>query len=323
MEQVISVFAPIFAITLLGYICGRLKLLGDQGPKILSRFVFFVAMPPLIYVTLATRNLAEIVKWDYMLTYLSAIFCAALIYFACNKIFFKEKDAELALGIFTSVNGNAGYLGIPICMYAFGTPLPAVLATIIHMVCVYPTLLPWAELDLAKRNGEAKSTNVAEKLKQIFTVIIKNPVILATMLGVATVVIGIQLPTVIERTCHLLGNGAIPAAVFALGMTLADKSTDTSGAETPQIVFNSIIKLLVVPSLAFVFGRYVFNLNEVMLGTVIFVAAMPSPKNAFILAQTYGTYVRRAALSVMLTTIISGVTLPFILYAFDGLRSAP
>ena len=38
------------------FVCGRLKLLGPAGPTVLSRFVFFVAMPPLFFSTLAKRD---------------------------------------------------------------------------------------------------------------------------------------------------------------------------------------------------------------------------------------------------------------------------
>ncbi len=321
MDQVISVFAPIFSITLLGYVCGRLKLLGDTGPKVLSRFVFFVAMPPLIFITLATRKPEEIAHWNYMLSYFTAITAAALIFLAINRFWFREKGAELSLGIFTSVNGNAGYLGIPICMYAFGSPLPAILVTVIHMVYVYPVLLTWIELDLAKRNGAPISSKLG-KLARVFTVVFKNPVLLATFLGVAVVATGLELPAWTVRTCHLLGDGAIPAAVFALGVTLSEKGTETAGAELSQIAFSSVVKMVLMPILAYGFGHYVFGLSGTWLAMLVFVAALPSPKNAFILAQSYGIYVRRAAMTVMLTTVASAITLPLVLYAFDGL-SAP
>ena len=51
----------------------------------------------------------------------------------------------------------------------------------------------------------------------------------------------------------------------------------------------------------------------------MFVAALPSPKNAFILAQRYGVYVRRAAMTVFATTIASAVTLPLVLLLFGNL----
>ncbi|WP_337997478.1 AEC family transporter [Oleispirillum naphthae] len=320
MGQVIGVFAPIFVIALLGYGCGRLRLLGPAGPTVLSRFVFFVAMPPLIFITLAKRQPAEVAHWDYLAAYFAAIVIGGVAFFALARFVFRETGAKLALGIFTVVNGNAGYLGIPICLYAFGSPLPAILATVIHMIFVYPVLLTWTEIDLARAAG-APAASRAAKIGQVFLVVAKNPLMMATFLGVAAVASGLVLPGWVERACNLLGRGAIPVAVFALGLTLAEKDVDAGGVDVREIAAASVIKLVLIPLLAFVLGRFVFGLSGESLAALVFVAALPSPKNAFILAQRYGVYVRRAAVTVFVTTLTSAVTLPLILYAFGGVTS--
>jgi len=322
MEQVIGVFAPIFCITLLGYGCGRLNLLGEAGPKILSRFVFFVSMPPLIFITLAKRQVSEIANWGYLSSYFLSILIGAVVFFLIARLFFKESGANLALGIFASINGNAGYLGIPICLFAFGSPLPAILATIIHMVCVYPILMTWIEIDLAKKSG-APITSITAKVGHIFIVVLKNPLLMATMLGVLAVITGLKLPEWSSKTLTLLGHGAIPIAIFALGLTLSEKGADTKGADRLEIAASCIIKLFLIPSLAFGFGHFVFHLDKHTLAALVFVAALPSPKNALILAQSYGVYIRRAALTVMTTTIAAAITLPIILYAFGELSVSP
>ncbi|MBN2751067.1 MAG: AEC family transporter [Rhodospirillaceae bacterium] len=322
MDQVIGIFAPVFGIAVLGYVCGRHHVLGPAGPTVLSRFVFFVAMPPLIFITLVNRQPDEIAHWGYLGAYLTSIVIGGAVFFVLGRYVFKESGAKLALGIFTSINGNAGYLGIPICLYAFGSPLPAILATVVHMVCVYPVLLTWIELDLAKQSGVPITSRVA-KIGQIFLVVLKNPLLMATFLGVAAVALGLHLPQWAERTCTLLGRGAIPVAVFALGLTLAERDVEAGGADPREIATASVIKLLLIPILAFVLGRYVFVLDGQMLTALVFVAALPSPKNAFILAQRYGIYVRRAAMTVFVTTLVSAITLPLILYVMGGNSVSP
>ena len=316
MEHVIGVFAPVFAITLVGFICGRLRLLGPAGPTVLSRFVFYVAMPPLFFSTLAKRDFAEIAHWGYLASYTVAILVGGLAFLFIGRRVFRESGAKLSLGIFTAINGNAGYLGIPICLYAFGTPLPAILATLVHMIFVYPILITWIELDLARQNG-APASSIASKIGQVFLVVLKNPLLLANFAGVAVAAIGLHIPETVLRTCDLLGHGAIPAAIFTLGLTLSEKDVETaaSGGDTREIAIVSLIKLALIPVVAFVFGRFVFDLDDAQLASLVFVAALPSPKNAFILAQRYGVYVRRAAMTVFVTTVASAITLPLILLA--------
>lgn len=317
MVQILGVFAPIFLITLVGYICGRAHFLGPAGATVLSRFVFFVAIPPLFFSTLAKRDFSEIAHWGYLATYAIAVFAGALVFLGLGRWVFRESGAKLALGTFAAINGNAGYIGIPICLYAFGTTLPALLATLIHMMFIYPVLITWIEVDLARKAG-APATSIAAKVAQVFLVVLKNPLLLANFLGVAVSAMRIEIPEMILRTCDLLGHGAIPVAVFTLGLTLAEKDVEDAagGGDRREIAVASAIKLVLIPLVAFVVGKFVFALDAAQLGALVFVAALPSPKNAFILAQRYGVYVRRAAMTVFATTVVSAVTLPLVLYIF-------
>lgn len=317
MEQVVGVFAPVFVIAALGYLCGRLGLLGPAGPTVLSRFVFFVAMPPLIFITLASRRPDEVAHWGYLGAYFLAILAGGLIFLAAARALFRERGAKLALGVFAAVNGNAGYLGIPICLYAFGSPLPAILATVIHMIFVYPLLITWIEIDLAREQG-APMSSLAAKIGQVFLVVAKNPLLMGTFLGVAAVAMGFAAPQWLERACNLLGRGAIPVAVFALGLTLAEKDVEAAGGDPREIAVASLVKLILIPLLAFGLGRFAFGLTGTELASLVFVAALPSPKNAFILAQRYGVAVRHTAMTVLVTTLASAATLPLILYVFGG-----
>lgn len=319
MVQILGVFAPIFLITLAGYGCGRARFLGPAGATVLSRFVFFVAMPPLFFGTLARRDFAEIAHWGYLASYAVAIVVGGLAFLVLGRRVFKESGAKLALGIFTAINGNAGYIGIPICLYAFGSPLPAILATLVHMIVVYPLLITWIELDLARANGKP-AASVLAKIAQVFGVVLKNPLLLANFLGVGVAAAQIEIPETILRTCDLLGHGAIPAAVFTLGLTLSEKDVEDAagGGDRREIAAASLIKLVLIPLVAFGVGRFAFALDAAQLGALVFVAALPSPKNAFILAQRYGVYIRRAAMTVFVTTVASAATLPLVLYLFGA-----
>jgi predicted permease len=90
------------------------------------------------------------------------------------------------------------------------------------------------------------------------------------------------------------------------------------GGDRREIAAASLIKLVLIPLVAFAVGRFAFGLDAAQLGALVFVAALPSPKNAFILAQRYGVYIRRAAMTVFVTTVASAATLPLVLYLFGA-----
>jgi len=315
MHQVVAVFAPIFVIALLGYIAGRTNFLGETAAPLLSRFVFFIAMPPLFFSSLMKCSADEVGNRAYLTAYALAVVCTGAIYVAVSRRVFGDRGARLYLGLFTTANGNAGYLGLPLCLYAFGDMLPAIMASIIHMIFIYPGLLALIELDLARQRGEAPQSNLRRVLMP-FAVGLKNPLVLGTVLGLAGALLGLRLPEWAERTCTLLGQGAIPLAVFALGLTLAEKNPEPGADDPAEIGFSVVLTLVVMPLFAWLFGALIFHLDHRMLGALVFVAALPSPKNSFILAHRYGLGIHRAAMTVFGSTLLSALSLPVILYLF-------
>ena len=69
MNSVLGVTLPFFALIGCGYLAARRNFLSDDGVKGLNTFVFYFALPCLIFLALAHRPFADIVNWNYMVSY--------------------------------------------------------------------------------------------------------------------------------------------------------------------------------------------------------------------------------------------------------------
>ena len=66
MEPVFNVVLPVFAIILAGFLCGRFGVLGEESTGALNGFVYYVALPVLLFHAMASADPAEILNWPFI-----------------------------------------------------------------------------------------------------------------------------------------------------------------------------------------------------------------------------------------------------------------
>jgi malonate transporter len=151
MLPVINVVLPVFAIILSGYLAGRFKVLGKESGDVLQRFVFFVAMPVLLFYAMARVEVADVLNWPYLSAYLGGQAITFVLAIIVAKFLFKRRLAESALGGMAGIYGNTGYMGIPLIMAAFGPDwaVPAIIATVVNAAVVIGVVAAIIEIDLS------------------------------------------------------------------------------------------------------------------------------------------------------------------------------
>jgi predicted permease len=170
----------------------------------------------------------------------------------------------------------------------------------------------------------------------MLTMPVRNPVIMASLLGVAVSALGLRLPDVLAHSCDLLGSAAVPTALITLGLSLnarpaAAGSTElaantarpvrTKGAERTaraEVAVTVVLKTLVQPLIAFAVGGPLLHLPEHQLLAVVLCSALPTAQNAFIYAQQYGLDTRPARDAVVASTVVSMATLSLATWALGA-----
>lgn len=311
MQAILNVALPIFGIILTGYLAGRWRILGGESTAALNAFVSYFALPVLFFGTLARTPVAAVLDPALILGFGLAVVATFVLGMASTWLMAQVADARGGLaamslqGIAASW-GNVGYMGVPLCLAAFGEASlpPAMLTVIVTAVVSMVFGVMLIELEVAAGHGPVRTF-----FRAAFNVA-RNPLPLSIALGMVVSAIGIALPTPVEKWLDLLGAAAAPCALFAIGLFLSDKSIRSGLAEAGLA---TLIKLVLQPLLAWLVLPFFVDPASVAGRTALVMAALPTAANAFVLARQFDISVEQNTASVLLSTGFSVVTVSALL----------
>ena len=142
-------------------------------------------------------------------------------------------------------------------------------------------------------------------LPQVGKGLLRNPMIMALVLGLSIAASGISLEGPVDRFLATLAAAATPGALFALGASLAARKVENLAAAG----WLSFGKLVCHP-LAVGFGALGLGVMPFEAAVMVAVAALPVAGTTFILAQHYGTATGRVSAAVLVSTALSIFTIP-------------
>lgn len=313
MATVVEIVLPVFAMILLGYGFRRGGLVSAEGARGIGAFVYYAAIPALLFRGMATATAGMAGS----LGLIGAYFAGALVVFgasmATGRLLFGLSLAEQGLMALSTGFSNSVQLGVPLVLAAFGEAGLVPLTIIISVHSLVLLSLATAVVEAGQGHGgsalrRAESTAIA---------IVTNPVILAIVVGFLWRLVGWAIPGPLQHLIDLLAGAATPAALFSLGATIAGFRIAGDLAESLAVV---AIKLFLLPLLVWLLATRVFHLGALDTAVAVTCAALPTGANAFILAQRYNLYVARAASSVLISTALSVVTIGALLAVFAPAR---
>ena len=290
---------PFFMLIGLGYWAGRVRFFSEEATAYLTKFVFYFALSAMIFRF--ASNLEFNAVWNQQLA-AAYLWGTAFVYgIAAFVGFLRKLDvATNAVESQCAVIGNVGFLGIPMLALLLGDAIIAPLILILAIdLIVFSSLI--VILITVSRQGRM-SLGI---LKTIPLGLIKNPMIMAMALGLIWSSTGLAIPAPIDEFLSILGAAATPGALFAIGASLASKSTERLSIA----LWLTFLKLGVHPLFVGFAVLYLFPTDPFSAGVAIACAAMPVAGNIFILAQHYGVAPQRVSAAILVSTLISIVTL--------------
>ncbi len=195
-ELVLPVLMPVFV----GWLAVRFKLLAARDAKALTSAYLYVFLPALIVGHLAKQNIAALFDVRFILatvTLMLAIYGAILL---LHKLVLRRTLADSALAAFASAKFNAVVVGLPLLLIAVGKQ--AIVAVIINLVVGYFTILPLTLLllEVAKAQESGESVQAEAVLARALRHTILDPLILATLVGLAIAALKLGLPGWVDGT---------------------------------------------------------------------------------------------------------------------------
>lgn len=293
MLGVLAGFAIIGVVIAVGYLVGRLQLLGEHAPYVLSRLVFFVLTPCLLFSLLSHSDPVVLFSSRLAVSALAAITCFA-IFTLIALLVFRRGASDTVIGALGSGYVNANNIGIPVAAYVLGDATYSAPIVLVQLLVFTPIAL--AILDAA--------TSGHVSLGRVLLQTVRNPLIIASALGTLIAVSGLDLPELVFEPFALIGAAAVPVVLIGFGMSLSRSRILEPGSHRRDVIVASSLKLIVMPLVAFTLARFVFGMTGHELFAIVVLAALPSAQNVFNYAERYQTGVVLARDTVLITTVL-------------------
>jgi len=291
MLAALLVVLPVFGLIALGYLARWTKLLRETTGEGLSDFVFVLAVPCLLFRTLATAEVPQTQPWGYWIAYFTGLAIVwALAMLIASRVF-ARKGPELVVSGFAAAQSNTVFVGVPMILKAYGeagaVPLGLLLAIHLPVTMTAATLL-----------AEGRSASPLLMIRRLFT----HPIIIGIILGVlARPVVG-QLPAPFWTLIDLIAGAAVPCALISLGISMRRYGLE-SGLGLPVAL--SALKLGLHPLIVYILATMVFDMPPHWSGVAVLFAACPCGINAYLFAERYRQGVADASSAITLSTLIS------------------
>lgn len=294
MGGVLIGFGIIGFVILVGYIVERMRIAGPQAGLALNRVAFFVATPALLFTVLAHADVRVLLS-SFLVTILCSVAVGVALYLLVSRFLFRMPLAETTLGVTASTYVNANNIGLPVAMYVLGNAQYVAPVLLLQLLVLAPLTL--GILDVA--------TSGRVSLVAIVTGPLRNPMIIASVAGVVIASLGFTVPDPVMAPLELIGGAAIPMVLLAFGMSLHGQRPLKAGSGRKQVAASSVIKVAVMPLVAWLFGRFVFGLDGADLFAVVTVSALPTAQNIYNFSVRYNRGIVVARDTVLLTTVAS------------------
>jgi len=289
---------PVFAVVAVGFAFGRGGLFDFPAALALNRFVFYVALPLLLFRLIATSPF-ERFEWLLVVGFLLAeLIVYALGFVVARYIFGRSWSESLLLGMSVAF-ANQVFFVLPIARQLYGdagaVPVVAV-STFDVVVLLVGTII------ILDANREQTRSVSPSRLARLFA---RNPPIIGISAGVIASLVGLPVTNGLDFFARFVGETAAPCSLFALGLILAVQRDEESIAVP---VAMSGLKLLGMPIVAWVLVSAVFQVSPEWSKPAMLVAAGPAGAMPFVLALQYEIPVAAIARTILISTLGSLVT---------------
>ena len=295
MQGVLAGFVTLGAIIALGFLLAQLGVLRADSQVLLSRLVFFVATPALLFQTLSRAPVSQIFTSGLAVAALSFVGVAG-IYVLLARTLWRRPTGDTVIGALSSGYVNAANLGLPITVYVLGSA--SFIAPVLLMQLLVITPMAFAILDavVAKRRPS---------LLGLVSQPLRNPITVGCFLGLLCSLAGWQVPAMVAAPIALIAGMAVPGVLLAYGVSLRLGPRPIAGGSVVELAVVSGLKLVVQPLLAYAAARWLFDLDGRALLAATVVAALPTAQNIFVYASRYNRSTTLARDAIFVTTALS------------------
>ena len=287
--KLFEVLFPVFFIVGIGY------FLGKKNPKLdttfITNFGANIGSPAIVFYSVTTTGITFEIFINYFFYYFLAIIGFSLV----GIIFlnFLKKDILMELPPF--ILPNTGNMGLPICLFAYGTQGLGIAGAIASIIILFHFTL---------------GVFLASK-KFTLEIITKSPAFYSIIISIIFIYFEMDVPNFVVNTTMLLTYATIFLILMSLGIAL----TRLKIFSFNKALISAIARVLIGPIIGFCIIR-IFNLSGVAAGVLLIQCSMPSAILNYLVGSIYSPkkIVDNIASMIVVSTILSFITIPIVVF---------
>jgi malonate transporter len=298
-SSILTSLIPVFLIIICGYGFKKSKFPGDDFWPGTERIVYYFLYPALLFSSSAGASWEFFSVASMVWAILAAMFVmSGLVLLLRPQL---TKNGSSFTSIFQGSVRFTSYIGFAAAFSLFGNQglyLSAVFITVmipvVNVLCV---------MVLVSYGGQKSGWY------WIFTTVIKNPLIIACLAGMACNIFGLQLPKMAENFTSIIGKGSLPLGLLAVGASLQITSIKKAGKE---VVFACLLKLVLMPLFMWL-SCTLLGVDKLSTAVAVLFAALPGSPLSYILAKQLGGDTKLMSSIIAVQTGLSMVSLPIVI----------
>lgn len=283
-------------ILLLGFFLGRKKLISPDTNRQLANLLLTVFMPASLFVAFPDNYSAEALQL-FIFGLVAGIFVMLMLIFLSKILFNKHfyKGEIRYESQFAFIFNNATFLGYPIVASTFGQ-------TGIIAYCGFIIAFNIALFSYGIYLFERKVTG------KLFLEVIKNPNIIAVVLGMILFLAGISLPNLITEAVSTVGSATTPLSLICIGFMLS-RADFKAIIKKWRLVLTALLQLVLGPLVTF-WALNLLNFPEEVIYVCTLIQALPTATSLGLFAAKYGGREAESSELVAVSTLLSIITMP-------------
>ncbi|MDC0510628.1 AEC family transporter [Candidatus Pelagibacter sp.] len=287
--KLFEVLFPVFFIIGIGY------YLGKKNPKLdttfIANFAANIGSPAMVFYAVTTTGISFNIFAEYFWYSLIAILGFAIT----GIIFLKFLNKDIVTELPPFILPNTGNMGLPLCLFAYGTQGLGIAATISSLVILFHftigVFLASKKLDL--------------------NLLFKSPPFYAIIISVLFLYYEIEVPVFLINTTMMLTYAAIFLILMSLGIAL----TRFKVFSFKSALISSIARVIIGPLIGFAIIK-IFNLTGFAAGVLLIQCSMPSAVLTYLVGSLYSSkkVVDSIASMIVVSTVMSFITVPITVF---------
>ena len=300
MLQALSIafhaIVPLFLIIAVGYTVKRLGWIGPEEVRRFNKVTFYTFMPVMLFYNIYTSDFSQAVRLPYALFVVGAALGMVAVSFAVTLLAEKMPERRGVM-IQAAFRSNFVLLGLPIAAELLPEGNLGVTALMVAIVVPIYNMMSVVVLEYF-RGGKPRAG-------EVLLAVIRNPLIIASIVGLLMKVLHITLPEVLVSFAGKMNSAATPLILLLLG---ASFETREIARYKKELLVCVGLRLVVFPG-ALLTLSMLMGLRDIEFVTVLAMTAAPTAVNSFNMAQQLGGDSQLAGSAVVVSTAASFFTL--------------